>query len=304
MTRVVSLTDLVPPPRYDGNPWTGAQVLEAAVPDSTGTIWTQIDEQAFSSGTYDSDPTAPAPRSVTTSNATLGTGWYRLVFTDAAAGVSEPSQAIRSSIDAEMPPAPIDIRNLSPLLRQQYPLPATDPYALSDLRANVYAAIMAVQAITWRLIDPTLGCPAPEGYGYSCELLQPEMVDIARQAIVRLTERYAVISQPAYATQFATGRRLAGFSAGPYSERYFAPNEFARRGVVSRPSMDDDDTINSALWALATEDARDYFVWRNTGAAPPTGVPSVFDYRRESIGYGAGQMGVPGGYAHGGPDGF
>jgi hypothetical protein len=276
--------------------------MESAVPDSPTSQWTPIDTAAF--GSVDPDPTAPAPRSVTTMNAALTTGWYRLVFTDDAGHTSEPSQAVRSSTDSEMPPTPADIRNLSPLLRQNYPLPAVDPYAWSDLRSMVYTATMLVQSNTWRIIDPTLGCPAPVEEGYSCELLPPELVDVARQAILKMTERLSVTAQPAFASQIASGRRLRGFTAGPYSENYFDPGQFARKGTTGRPAMDNDDAIDAALWALATEDARDYFMWRATGAAPPTGVPSTFDYRRQSLGYGAGEIGIPGGFARGGPDGW
>jgi hypothetical protein len=68
--------------------------------------------------------------------------------------------------------------------------------------------------------------------------------------------------------------------------------------------MDTDDALDAALWALATEDARDYFVWRSTGVAPPTAAVTSFDYRRQSLGYGAGSLGFPGGYGRGGPDGY
>jgi hypothetical protein len=304
MPRVVSLTDLVPPARYDGVAWTGAIVEEAATPDGPSTVWTQIDTQQ-AIAPPDADPTAPAPRSVTTALAQLSTGWYRLVFTDPSGGLSEPSFEIRSSIDSNLPPAPMDIRNASPLLRAKVPIPTVDAYALSDLRNMVYTATMYVQAMTWRLIDTTLGCPAPAEEGYTCELVPNEMVPMVVQVITKLVERYNVLSSVQYATQVATGRRLRGFTAGPYSENYFDPGQFSRRGVMTRPVMDNDDTIDGLLWALATEDARDYFVWRTTGVGLPTGVSTSFDYRRQSLGYGAGSWGgAGGGLAHGGPDGY
>lgn len=304
MPRVVSLTDLVPPARYDGVAWTQANVEESPAPDSPSTVWTTIDaDKALT--TVDTDPTAPAPQSVTTSNAQLTTGWYRLVFVDPGGGLSEPSFEIRSSIDSNLPPAPMDIRNNSPLLRSKIPIPTVDPYALSDLRNMVYAATMYVQSLTWRMIDQTLGCPAPIEEGYTCELVPNELVPLVVQVITKLVERYNVLASVQYATQVATGRRLRGFTAGPYSENYFDPGQFSRRGVTTRPIMDNDDTIDAMLWALATEDARDYFVWRSTGIGLPTGVSTSFDYRRQSLGYGAGSAGgYAGGLAHGGPDGF
>lgn len=296
MARVVSLIDLVPPARYDSVAWTGAQIEEAIAPDQP---WTLIDTLVLSSP--DADPTAPAPRSLTTTHAALSTGWYRAVFTDPSSGLSEPSFPVRSSIDSPIPPSPEDVRNASPLLRQNYPIPAVDPYASSDLRANVYQATALVQAITWRIIDPTLGCPAPDGY--VCELTPAELVPVAINVITRMTERIAVTTAADFAEQLATGRLLRGFTAGPYSENYFAPGEFSRKGTTGRPAVDSDSNIDAALWALMTEDARDYFMFRAGGISPPVGVASSFDYRRQSLGYAAGEMGLPGGFARGGPDG-
>lgn len=272
---------------------------EATAPDAA---WLDIDTQTLASP--DADPTAPAARSVTTTLAALTTGWYRVVFLDAADNPSEPSDVVRSSIDADLPPDPDDVRDASPLLRSKFPRPSTDPNQSGDLRRMTYQATMLVQSLTWRLIDPTLGCPAPVDEG-QCEMVPNELVPVAVQAIVRMAERIYVTTQPAFAEQVATGRRLRGYTAGPYSESYFAPGEFARRGASQgRPPMDSDDALDAALWALATEDARDYFVWRSTGVAPPTSAVVSFDYRRQSIGYGAGGLGLPGGYGHGGPDGY
>lgn len=272
---------------------------EAGAPDAA---WLDIDTQALPSP--DADPSAPAARSVTTTQAVLSTGWYRLVFLDAGGNPSEPSEVVRSSIDSEMPPDPDDVRDASPLLRVKYPRPATNPDQAGDLRRITYQATALVQSITWRLIDPTLGCPAPPDEG-QCEIVPNELAPVALQAIARMAERIQVTTDPAFAEQVATGRRLRGFTAGPYSESYFAPGEFARRGATQgRPAMDSDDALDAALWALATEDARDYFVWRATGVAPPSAEVTSFDYRRQSLGYGSGALGWPGGYGRGGPDGF
>lgn len=301
MSIVVRLVGFLPPPRDDNVPWTRVHVEEAAAP--TGP-WTLIDDQALAAP-IDPDPSAPRLRNITTANATLDVGWYRVTFFDAAGSRSEPSDPLRNStLEQPLPPSPSAIRNMSPLLRKGYPLPPTNDYQLTDLRNFVYQSTALVQALTWRIIDTTLGCAAAEDY--TCELVPDALVPIALDAITKMSERLFVISEPAFARQIATGRRLRGFSAGPYSEQYFAPGEFARRGAVTgRPVMDNDDAIDAALWALATEDARDYFVWRATGVAPPIGVVTGFDYRRQSIGYGAGaSAGGVGGLGHGGPDGF
>lgn len=298
MARVVSLVDVVPPPRYDGVPWSEAHVEEAPQPDGP---WTDIATVAIAP--QDPDPKVPGPRDVTTALAALSTGWYRLVFHDAGGARSEPSDVVRSSIDSDMPPSPDDVRQASPLLRAKFPRPAIDPAQPGDLRRTVYQSIALVQSETWRILDPSLGCPAPSGE--VCEVVPNELEAVALQAVARMAERITVTTAPEFAEQVATGRRLRGFSAGPYSETYFAPGEFNRRGAQqARPIVDADDALDTALWALMTEAARDYFVWRATGMAPPAGEATAFDYRRQSLGYGAGNLALPGGYGRGGPDGF
>lgn len=244
----------------------------------------------------------PQLRDITTANGTLTVGWYRATFFDGSAGRSLPSLPIRNAtLEQLLPPSPSEVRNDSPLLRKKFPLPPLNLNQAIDLRNIVYESTAMVQSITWRLIDPTLGSLAP--VDYLSEAVPDGLVPTAFQAVKRMSERIFVTTQPGLAEQLATGRRLRGFSAGPYSEQYFAPGEFARRGASQgRPPMDVDDALDSALWALATEDARDYFVWRATGVAPPVGVASAFDYRRLSGGYSAGSRG--GQLGRGGPDGF
>jgi hypothetical protein len=275
-----------PSQRFDEIPFATALVHESPGPEGP---WTLIDSQALSP--LDADPVAPTIRTVTTVAATLATGWYRLVFRDAAGHVDQPSDPVRASTgDEPLPPSPTSLRRDSPLLRQNYPVPAVDPAVDGDLRRYVYAAVEIVQALTWRIVDSTLGCPAPPEY--ACELVPPALVGVAVRAVQLLTERMSVTGQPGFAAQFASGRLLRGFSAGPYSESYFAPGEFARRGAQQgRPPMDVSEELDAALWALATEDARDYFVFRATGQVLPGGQAIAWDYRRENIGYGASGFG-------------
>lgn len=299
MTYVVSLSGFVPPARFDTVPWTSVKISEGAVQSGPFNL---IDTQAI---TPDVDPSQPQVRSFTTALAQLPSGWYQVVFYDNGGAQSEASDPVRADGAGDtLPPTPDDIRTVSPLLREKFPLPPTDVYQTLDLRNIVLEATALVQSITWRIIDPTLGCAAPEDY--TCEVVPDELVPVAVQAIARMAERIRVTTDPAFAQQVATGRRLRGFNAGQYSESYFAPGEFARRGASQgRPAMDTDDALDAALWALATEDARDYHVWRATGVAPPTGVVSTFDYRRASLGYGSGMAGGwGGGFARGGPDGL
>lgn len=91
MGQVVSFEDFVPAARFDAVPWTNAQIYETDDPE-TGT-WTLIDTIAL---TPDADPSQPAARSFTTENGTGPNLWYRIVFTDASADVTEPTAPIQN----------------------------------------------------------------------------------------------------------------------------------------------------------------------------------------------------------------
>lgn len=95
MPYVVSFNDYVPSSRTDV-PWIGAKIRESATPNQMGDI---IDNFAFASDPrvvpagLDLSPSLPASRSFTTTSGTLVTGWYTVVFYDAA-GVEEPTEPL------------------------------------------------------------------------------------------------------------------------------------------------------------------------------------------------------------------
>jgi hypothetical protein len=178
-------------------------------------------------------------------------------------------------------PTPDQLRTDSDLLAAKYPASGPNDAKLSA-RAATAAALVA--GITFRLIEPITSSTVE---GYEFEEVPAGLVPVAVHAVATMVERMVVTGAPDFAEQAATGRRLRGFSAGPYSEQYFAPGEFARRGAAQgRPPMDADDALDAALWALATEDAREAFVAWATGVQPPAGAVSSFDYRRQGGGYG------------------
>lgn len=96
MSQTISFTDYTPPARYDSLPWTHVQVQESDTATlSDTTVWTVIDTQALSP--LDSDPSLPASRNVTTSNASDTPAlWYRLVWVDAATSTSPPTTPVEN----------------------------------------------------------------------------------------------------------------------------------------------------------------------------------------------------------------
>lgn len=74
---VVTLTDYEPNERFDANPWTQARVEGATAAEGPFTAIETIDLDPV-----DSDPTNPATRNFTTTQATTES-WFRVVFIDA-----------------------------------------------------------------------------------------------------------------------------------------------------------------------------------------------------------------------------
>lgn len=92
MAQVITFEDFLPPPRYDGRPWTTVQIEEAATADGTFAL---IDTQTISP--VDVDPAHPAYRSFTTELASETVGlWYRLIFLDGTGDDTLPTEPIQN----------------------------------------------------------------------------------------------------------------------------------------------------------------------------------------------------------------
>lgn len=178
-------------------------------------------------------------------------------------------------------PTPDQLRLASDLIALRFPTDGdSDDDAKLLQRAQVASVLVA--SLTFRLIDPVTESTVE---GETFEDVPPGLEPVAVRAVALMVEREVVTGDPAFAEQVATGRRLRGFSAGPYSESYFAPGEFARKGAAQgRPPMDADEGLDAALWALATEDARAYFISQATGVNLPGSAITAFDYTRQAIG--------------------
>lgn len=182
-------------------------------------------------------------------------------------------------------PTPDQLRLASELIAAKYPAGGPNEARLELLAGS---ASILVGTLTFRLIEPLIESTID---GYTFEDVPAPLVDIAMRAVALEIEREIVTGDPAFAEQVATGRRLRGFSAGPYSESYFAPGEFARKGASQgRPIMDQDERLDAALWALASQEAREYFIAQATGVNVPAGTITSFDYRKQAIGDAPGSL--------------
>jgi hypothetical protein len=93
LSYVVSLEDFRPPARFDGNPWTQARVEEAAIRSGP---WVAIDTLALEP--VDADPAQPQSRDLTTTQATLASGYYRVVFLDADSHETPPTDPVANAV--------------------------------------------------------------------------------------------------------------------------------------------------------------------------------------------------------------
>jgi hypothetical protein len=170
-------------------------------------------------------------------------------------------------------PTADEIRARSKLLRARYPDPGAEAES-GDLVAVIEDAAAVVAALTGRLIAPmTVGEEVPAG-----------LVHIAVRAVARAAELMDTESAADFADVAARGRRLRGFTAGPYSEQYFAPGDLiVTRGA--RPQFSPDPTLDRLLWALATQDAIDELIALASGVQPPAGMATGFDFRKSGGGY-------------------
>jgi hypothetical protein len=91
MGQIVSFEGYTPPARFDSVPWSQALIQEA--PADIGP-WTLID--TINLLPADTDPADPQTRSFTTTNGTAPALWYRVVFADANAGQSNPTDPVRN----------------------------------------------------------------------------------------------------------------------------------------------------------------------------------------------------------------
>lgn len=174
-------------------------------------------------------------------------------------------------------PSPTEVRALSAYLARLFP--AADPPEDPDpLQPWIDEAVALVSSMTGRTIgdveNPIGSCGSedvPTG-------LEP----LARRAIVSKIEQ-AANRGLTFTSRRGTIRagRLASFSAGSYSESYFGPGE-ARTSKL----LDLDPATHEALWALATECARAYWLnlWSEDPIEPAAAV-MAWDYSRRPGGY-------------------
>lgn len=252
MSFVVTLASFRPIPRFDGIPWTIANVQEAA--GSTGP-WLTI-ETFDPLAPVEPDATAPIARNFTTDQAVLEEGWYRVVWEDVNGNTEISDPVARRRVG---PVSVAEVRANSPLVKQFFP---TDPYNADEearLENAVATSAALIEELTGRDLDD--------------EGLSPNLRALAVRAVVLKTEQMAVRTRAKTSKGAVTSLSLRSFTAGPYSESYFGPGEAAAAKV-----LDPNPELHQLLWALATQEMRDYWIGLWTGEYPAAAGVQAFDY--------------------------
>ncbi len=91
---VVSFIDVVPPQRFDEQPWT-----EYIIEESSSSLGPWLALTPVPLDPLDADPENPITRQLTTEEATLENGWYRIIFRDAQGDASVASDPILNTTD-------------------------------------------------------------------------------------------------------------------------------------------------------------------------------------------------------------
>lgn len=103
----VTLTNYVPPPRYDGVVYNRVRIEEATLEAGP---WTVIDTQALSP--LDTDASDPVSREITTTKAAIEQGFYRVRWLDAANNETPPSAGVQHLVAGGSRPSVAEVANL------------------------------------------------------------------------------------------------------------------------------------------------------------------------------------------------
>lgn len=205
MGYVVSFSDYTPAARFDAVPYTHVVVQESAT--QTGTF-SQIDDQPLVP--VDLDPAVPQPRDVTTGNAVLDRGWYKLVFMDAVGNTSSSSAVYYNNIEplTDAVPTVETIRQQTDVgfAEYGYPPPAPgDPDRLQFILDESVSELQYLLAQKSVVLDPAA-------------VPNPAMALLVRRALRALVEYNVLAKQQTNVATASDFDMIQSQSIGPISE--------------------------------------------------------------------------------------
>lgn len=205
---VVSFIGYKPVPRYDAVPWAEARVNEAATREGD---YTEIDVIPFVDiGGLDADPADPMPRNITTDQATLASGWYKIVFADATDNTSQTAARFFNNAApvGDAIPTVEEVRAESNVGFAEYGYP--EPAAGQVDRLQLVLEESTAELVhLLSLKDVTLDFDAIDN---------PSLAVLTRRAIRALTEYNVAAGQQEKVDTASDFDMVSSFSLGPISE--------------------------------------------------------------------------------------
>lgn len=289
MTFVASFKNVTPSPRYDDEPWTQVRIEEALATEGP---WTPVEVQALTE--LDTDPEEPQARNITTTEATLEAGFFRLTFLDAG-GAADAPQILEwppAALSSNPVPTLDELRMRSKLLAKRYPAPSGNPllqqllFDALPLLSNLTGRNIGMtgegseQALQEELAEGWSWDPWESFFGYGpggdgatggsenwLARLAPvpgRLVGVAKRAVTLKCERLAVGGGIRQRVEAHNKGLLRTMSAGPYSEGRITAGD-----VRKLMMLDPDPQLDEALRLLITEDAWGVFLYQTTGQQLP-----------------------------------
>lgn len=206
MAYVVSFVEYAPAARFDGIPYEHALIEEA--PDLETPVWLQIDDQLLDP--IDLDPAVPALRNITTNNATLAEGWYRIVFTDADGNRSISAARFYNNAQpvSDAVPTTAEIRSETDVLFAEFGYPAPAVGAVDRLQFILDESVAELHYLL-SLKSVTLDFSA---------ISNPALAVLVRRALRSLVEFNAVAKQQGNVETAADFDMIQSVSVGAISE--------------------------------------------------------------------------------------
>lgn len=233
MGYVRNFTGAQPGERDDGRPYVEVRFDEAPDVDGAPGAWTAIDTQDLDP--VDTNPAAPAARDLTTEEATLETGWYRLVFIDADGDEDRTDPVAYPPIDTVRP----SISDIATLLRARTTNAVGETGAFTSSTKPTADQVDALIGVAYAFVTQRAGedalTRAPQLARHACALYTamlvelsyyPEQTDEDGSAYQRFKEQFeeAMIALIGAAHEGGrTGRMESVALESPYSGDTYTP---------------------------------------------------------------------------------
>ncbi len=242
---VVSFTDIAPPIRYDGRGWTTVRIAQASV---LAGPWTVIDTQLL---TVDADPSNPAARNITTSQATTQEGFFTLTFIDATGATSQPQMQVMNQ-PSEIRPT---VAELGAFMRSRTVIAGSGGNEAGTFNANTRPTAAEADLIIDQAVDA---------------VLMQTGAEIPDRLIAQ--SRYAVLLYAAQLVELTFYRNEVNRDQSAYAqyEQLFKDTIAGLRGAIADM---DPASPQAGFWSVPTLSPRQAH-WQHIFAAinPTTGV--------------------------------